>query len=82
VTAMQPVQNTQPAPFGDLEGLTECELRVLGHVAEGLADKEIAQILGSSRFTVSKHVGAILRKMSAASRTQAAVRAIRAGLVR
>jgi len=54
---------------------------VLQGMADGLADKEIGLALGVSRFTVNKHVCNILRKMGAASRTEAAVRALRMGLI-
>src|SRR4051812_7194208 len=62
-------------------GLTVAEFRVLDRMTEGLADKEIAAQLGSPRFTVNKHVTNILAKMAARSRTEAAVRAIREGLL-
>ena len=61
--------------------LTFRELTVLHHVATGKADKEIAHELGISPLTVHKHVANILAKMSAASRTEAGVRALREGLV-
>jgi len=54
---------------------------VLVSLAEGLADKEIAQKLGISYWTVTKHVQAILDKMEVSSRTAAGVRAIRERLV-
>ena len=57
------------------------EFIVLDLVVLGLADKEIAARLSCSRFTVNKHLTNILRKMGARSRTEAAVRAIRQGLV-
>ena len=62
-------------------GLTFREFTVLHHVATGKADKEIAHELGISPLTVHKHVANILGKMSAASRTEAGVRALREGLV-
>jgi PAS domain S-box-containing protein len=62
-------------------GLTFRELAVLHLVAAGQADKEIATVLGISRLTAHKHVANILGKMSAASRTEAGVRAIREGLL-
>ena len=61
--------------------LTFRELTVLHHVAAGEADKEIAAELGISPLTVQNHVSHILRKMDASSRTDAGVRAVRAGLV-
>lgn len=57
------------------------ELTVLDLMVAGLADKEISAQLGCSRFTVNKHVTKILAKLGARSRTEAAVRAIREGLL-
>jgi PAS domain S-box-containing protein len=53
----------------------------LAHLAEGLTDKEIGFLLGSSRFTINKHVTGIMTKMDAQSRTEAAVRAVRERLL-
>jgi PAS domain S-box-containing protein len=61
--------------------LTYRELAVLHLVAEGSADKQIAESLGISIYTVNKHVGNILGKMNASSRTEAGVRAIRENLL-
>ena len=69
----------QPAPHNPYR-LTYRELTVLQHVARGSADKQIADELGISRYTVNKHVAAILSKMDAPSRTAAGVRAVREGL--
>jgi PAS domain S-box-containing protein len=62
-------------------GLTYRELAVLHLVVEGMADKQIADALGISIYTVNKHVGNVLGKMNAASRTEAGVRAVREGLL-
>ncbi len=62
-------------------GLTFREFTVLHLAANGEADKTIADQLGISTFTVSKHVANILGKMAAASRTEACVRALREGLL-
>jgi len=62
-------------------GLTFRELTVLHLAANGEADKAIADQLGISTSTVSKHVAHILGKMAAASRTEACVRAVREGLL-
>jgi PAS domain S-box-containing protein len=62
-------------------GLTYRELAILHLVADGSADKQIAESLGISIYTVNKHVGNILGKMNASSRTEAGVRAIREGLL-
>lgn len=61
--------------------LSERELQVLDHIAEGLSNREIAQRLGTSVATVKNLVQEILAKLSAADRTQAAVKALRQGLI-
>jgi DNA-binding NarL/FixJ family response regulator len=61
--------------------LSERDLSVLRLMVEGLADKEIAREIGVSVFTVNKSVQVILRHTNASSRTQAAVRAIKQGIV-
>ena len=68
-------------PRGHPYGLTFRELTVLHLVVTGKSDKEIATVLGISTLTASKHLGNILRKMGAASRTEAGVRALREGLL-
>ncbi len=61
--------------------LTQRETQVLRHLALGLSNKEIAQSLSISIETVKEHVQHLLRKMDVADRTQAAVWAVRNGLV-
>ncbi len=61
--------------------LTTRELQVLRHIALGLSNKEIAQSLSISVETVKEHVQNILRKLNAADRTDAAVRAVKLGVV-
>jgi len=55
------------------EPLTQRELTVLEHVAQGLTNQQIAQKLDISQHTVHNHVNAILRKLHLANRTQAAL---------
>jgi len=57
----------------------EYEIMIL--MAEGLADKESAERLGISQFTVNRHVRSLLLKLDATSRTQAAVKALKLGLI-
>ena len=64
-----------------VEPLTPRELDVLQLLAEGAANKEVARRLAISEHTVKYHVNAILGKLSAQSRTEAVVRATRAGLI-
>jgi two-component system, NarL family, response regulator LiaR len=62
------------------EPLTEREVEVLRLIAYGESNQEIAAALGISEATVSKHVSHILSKLQLASRTQAALYALREGL--
>jgi DNA-binding NarL/FixJ family response regulator len=61
--------------------LTNRETQVLRHVALGLSNKEIGRSLTISIETVKEHVQNILRKIAVSDRTQAAVWAVRKGLV-
>ncbi len=61
--------------------LTPRELEVLRLLAEGLANKEIARELSIGEKTVKTHVSNILSKLGVLSRTQAALQAVRMGLV-
>jgi DNA-binding NarL/FixJ family response regulator len=63
------------------ETLTGRETDVLRLVAEGKANKEIAQGLGIGEKTVKTHVSNILAKLGLQSRTQAALYAARIGIV-
>jgi len=66
---------------GVLNPLTVREIEILQHVAEGLANKEIAHKLSISERTVKNHLSNIMEKLHVNSRTQAAVYALRSGLV-
>ena len=61
--------------------LTQRESQVLRQLALGLTNKEIATALDISYETVKEHVQHILRKVGVSDRTQAAVWAVRKGLV-
>jgi len=61
--------------------LTQRETQVLRHAALGLSNKEIGLSLEISVETVKEHVQNILRKIAVSDRTQAAVWAVRRGLV-
>jgi PAS domain S-box-containing protein len=66
---------------GRAYGLTFRELTVLHLVAAGNSDREMADKLGISPLTVSKHVANILSKMGASSRSEASARAVRDALL-
>jgi len=63
-----------------LQALTDREREVLILVAEGLSNQQIADSLVISERTARTHVSNILSKLGVASRTQAALVAIRGGI--
>lgn len=76
----QPVPN-QKDEFAFAEPLTERELEVLNLVAEGLSNPQIAKRLRVSRNTVKFHVGSVMGKLAARSRTEAVTLGLRRGLI-
>jgi DNA-binding NarL/FixJ family response regulator len=74
------VRELQP-PDASTAGFTERETDVLRMLALGKSNKEIAQALNVGEQTVKSHVSHILNKLGISSRTQAALYAIRIGLV-
>ena len=70
-----------PDREGGLEGLTPREVEVLRLLSRGQTNPQIAQNLLYSVSTVKAHVRSILSKLGVSDRTQAAVRAIEAGMV-
>jgi DNA-binding NarL/FixJ family response regulator len=65
----------------DGSSLTNREAQVLRHVALGLSNREISLALSISIETVKEHVQNLLRKIHLTDRTQAAVWAVRKGMV-
>lgn len=63
------------------EALTPRELEVLRLLAQGLTNRQISQELVVSAATVKVHIEHLISKLGASDRTQAAVRASRAGLL-
>lgn len=61
--------------------LSDREIEVLRHVVTGAANNEIAQQLHITRNTVKMHLRSILEKLGVQNRVQAAVKAVREGLV-
>jgi RNA polymerase sigma factor (sigma-70 family) len=64
-----------------LERLTPREREVLVLLGRGFPNKQIARELGLAEKTVKTHVGHVLAKLGVADRTQAAIVAVRVGLV-
>lgn len=61
--------------------LTSRETGILQHVATGASNQEIADALNLSERTVGKHITNILAKLNLSNRTQAALYALRNGIV-
>jgi two-component system, NarL family, response regulator YdfI len=63
------------------ENLTPRENEVLAMLAEGLANREIADRLGVSDHTIKFHISSILDKLGASTRTEAVTLGLRMGLI-
>lgn len=70
-----------PAPATPLDDLTEREREVLRWLAFGMSNREIGLALTLTEVTVKGYVSTILSKLHVADRTQAALTALRYGLV-
>jgi two-component system nitrate/nitrite response regulator NarL len=62
------------------KGLSPRETQILRHLANGCSNKAIARELNISEATVKVHLNALLRKVRAANRTQAAMWALNNGM--
>jgi DNA-binding NarL/FixJ family response regulator len=76
----QPRHLTLPGDVMAIETLTERELAVLHEMAQGKSNKEIAETLFLAEGTVKNYVSAIISKLQANDRTQAAIFALKKGL--
>ena len=63
------------------DSLTAREIRVLGYVAAGKANKEIAWLLSISEDTVKAHLRAVFAKLDASDRTHAVTVALKRGII-
>lgn len=82
-TALAREADDRPTPAAGGSGghLTDRELQALRGIARGLSNRAIAAELGIAENTVKNHVRAVLEKLGVASRTEAALYAVRTGLV-
>ncbi|QDX81092.1 DNA-binding response regulator [Denitratisoma sp. DHT3] len=74
-------QGGEPAAKPEVERLSPREKEILGCLARGESNKEIARLLDVAESTVKIHVQSILRKLNLTSRVQAAVYAVEHGIV-
>ncbi len=74
-----PTQQKRVVPV--TSNLTPREMEVLGLLAQGKSNPDIAAQFVISRATVKVHVERIIRKLGVSDRTQAVVRAIETGLI-
>lgn len=81
VSANQKIEVNHPELPPAPEALSPREMEVLGLIVEGLSNQEIADRLIISLATAKTHVRNILNKLAVDDRTQAAVHAMRRGLV-
>jgi DNA-binding NarL/FixJ family response regulator len=72
---------TRLAEFTPRADLTARELEVLQHVAKGLGNKEIAQVIGRSTETVKAHLESIFKKLDAKDRAHAVTIALQRGFI-
>ena len=77
VRGVKDMATASPSP---LAVLSQREREILGYLAKGAANKEIARSLDLAESTVKIHVQSILRKLKLQSRVQAAVFAVEHGL--
>ena len=71
----------QNRPAADQETLTQREQEILSLVAQGLSNREIAEQLCVSRYTVESHIKHIYRKLSVSKRTKAVITARHLGIL-
>ena len=89
-TASAPAESQRETPSASMgteflgappEPLTPREAEVLGHLAQGKPNRQIAQELHVSHSTVKRHVEHIIFKLGVSDRTQAVIKALKLGMV-
>jgi DNA-binding NarL/FixJ family response regulator len=81
-TIARRLMQQMPPPADPFAGLTSREMDVLRLIAQGLSNKEIGLALALSEVTVKGYVSAMLSKLNMADRTQAALLAVRYGVIK
>ena len=76
------IANASEAARATVGRLTAREREILSLMADGVGNRAIAEALFISENTVRNHVRNVLDKLQASTRTEAVVRAVRAGLVK
>jgi DNA-binding NarL/FixJ family response regulator len=79
--SLQRAEPVRRSPGEPDSSLTSREIEVLGMLAEGLANKNIAWRLGISEHTVKFHIASIFNKLNASSRAEAVAIGMRQGLI-
>lgn len=71
-----------PPPSASIDaGLSDRESETLALISKGMSRAEVARELGISVTTVATYIGSVYRKLNISSRSEAAVEAIRLGLI-
>jgi DNA-binding NarL/FixJ family response regulator len=78
--AAEPFQRAVRTAATDVP-VTKRELAILELIAQGMTNRDIARSLSFAEVTIRNHVRSILSKLKASNRTQAAVIALRLGLI-
>jgi len=71
ITLTVDLASVSPASSADSLGLTPREMEILGQLADGLSDREIAEALFISKKTASVHVSNVLHKLDVSNRVEA-----------
>ena len=80
--SLESAEKTNESPEGLVEPLTAREMDILRLMVEGLTNQAIGDVLGLSAGTVKGYAQTVMHKLGTNDRTQAAVKAIRLGMVK
>ncbi|MFZ5879376.1 MAG: response regulator [Chloroflexota bacterium] len=80
--SLESAEKTNESPEALVEPLTAREMDILRLMVEGLTNQAIGDVLGLSAGTVKGYAQTVMHKLGTNDRTQAAVKAIRLGLVK